>query len=193
VWAPDAIFGLLAAGVDGVNIHVRADAINAPFILGHAGLTARPLLYGLAIFTRTLGPGARLVRAVVSQPPQSRLKVWAVRLSHHVLHVLIINKGARTATVDLRLPGTGPATIQRLVAPALTSTGGVTLDGQSVGTDGKWHGRRTVETTNPVSTVNPLTARYQVTMPGYSEALVSVHTSATVRLTRGRPVTRSHG
>ena len=33
LWAPDALFTLMRAGVDGVNLHVRAYAINAPFSL----------------------------------------------------------------------------------------------------------------------------------------------------------------
>jgi hypothetical protein len=186
LWAPDAMFELLAAGVDGVNIHVRADAINAPFMLGQAGLFARPLLYGLAMFTRTLGPGARLVPAQVSEQPRSHLKVWAIRLSHHVLHVLIIDKGGRGATVNLRLPAGGMATVQRLLAPKLTSTGGVTLDGQQVGSDGRWHGERTVETANAIPTANSQTSLYRVTVPRYSEALVSVHTGVTVPLQGAR-------
>ena len=44
LWAPDALFALLRAGVDGVNLHVRAASVNAPFALGPAGLQARPLL-----------------------------------------------------------------------------------------------------------------------------------------------------
>ncbi|MGH8860499.1 MAG: hypothetical protein ACRDVG_04565, partial [Jatrophihabitantaceae bacterium] len=46
LWAPDALFTLMRAGVDGVNLHVRAYAINAPFSLTlRRGLQPRPLLY----------------------------------------------------------------------------------------------------------------------------------------------------
>ena len=47
LWAPDTLFELLRAGVDGVNVHVRTDAINAAFAFKRSGLVARPLLYGL--------------------------------------------------------------------------------------------------------------------------------------------------
>ena len=47
LWAPDTLFELLRAGVDGVNVHVRTDAINAAFAFKRDELVARPLLYGL--------------------------------------------------------------------------------------------------------------------------------------------------
>src|SRR6202012_5865798 len=79
LWAPDALFALLRAGVDGVNLHVRPPAVNAPFALGPAGLQARPLLYGLILFARTLGPDAQLValRSRLSRPAD--VGAWAGR------------------------------------------------------------------------------------------------------------------
>ncbi len=62
LWAPDALFELLRAGLDGVNIHVRTDAINAAFTLSHDGLGARPLLYGMILFARTLSADPQLAR-----------------------------------------------------------------------------------------------------------------------------------
>ena len=44
LWAPDALFALLRAGVDGINLHVRANTINAPFALTSAGLSRRPIV-----------------------------------------------------------------------------------------------------------------------------------------------------
>ena len=85
LWAPDALFSLLRAGVDGVNLHVRAAAINSPFALGPGGLQARPLLYGLILFARTLGPDAQLVtlRSHLSRPRTSRRgrSGWGATLS----------------------------------------------------------------------------------------------------------------
>ncbi len=69
LWAPDALFSLLRAGVDGVNLHVRAAAINAPFALGPGGLQARPLLYGLILFAHTLGPGRPVGDAPLASEP----------------------------------------------------------------------------------------------------------------------------
>jgi hypothetical protein len=71
---PDALFELLRAGVDGVHIHVRVYAINAAFALTDRGLVARPLLYGLILFTRTLGPDHVMVGLRVHTPPSVDLK-----------------------------------------------------------------------------------------------------------------------
>ncbi len=45
----------MRTGADGANLHVRASTINAPFTITRRGLEARPLLYGLLLFNRTLG------------------------------------------------------------------------------------------------------------------------------------------
>jgi hypothetical protein len=70
LWAPDAIFELIRAGVSGANLHVRVHAVNAPFTFDVHGLLARPLLYGLILFARALGPGARLLPVELHGPPR---------------------------------------------------------------------------------------------------------------------------
>lgn len=141
LWAPGALFALLRAGVDGINIHVRASAINAPFAITAHGLTARPLLYGLILFARALGPRARLVRIETRHPSAAAMSAWAVRVGRDTLRVLVIDRGRRSLRVSLRVPGTGAAHVQRLLAPSASSRAGVTLDGQSLAPDGSWHGR----------------------------------------------------
>lgn len=79
LWAPDTLFELLRAGVDGVNVHVRPYTINAAFAVTPRGLRARPLLYGLILFARTLGPGAQLLDARLTANHPEHVKVWAVR------------------------------------------------------------------------------------------------------------------
>src|SRR5207302_722767 len=67
------------------------------------------------------------------------------------------------------LPATGAATVERLLAPAVTSRRGVTLAGQQVGPDGGWQGARITET------VWPGAHGYVVTVPRMSAALVGMH------------------
>ena len=169
LWAPDALFELLRAGADGANVHIRENTINGPFALSAGGLNARPLLYGLLLFTRTLGPSSRLVPLRVHAAPSLHLKAWGVSVLGHTLHVLLIDKGNRAANVELNLPATGPATVQRLIAPAATSRSGVTLAGQWLGRNGRWHGQRTAQ--------RILRSRtgYHVTVAPFSAALVSVN------------------
>ncbi len=173
LWVPQALFELLKAGVDGVNIHTRADTINAPFALGPRGLQARPLLYGLLTFVRTLGSHPGLVALRVHRSHALKLAVWAVRSGGAELHVLLINENRRPVHVRLALPTSGRAVIERLLAPSVRSTSGVTLDGQWLGQNGSWQGRPT-----------PASARmthrgYRVSVPRFSAALV------TARLARG--------
>jgi hypothetical protein len=169
LWAPDALFQLLRAGVDGVNLHTRAYPINAPFAFVGGKLRARPLLYGMILFARTLGPGARLlhVRLHVRHFPQ--VKVWAVRLSGNILHVLIIDKAQRAANLRLRLPAVGRATVERLLAPSAAASRGVTLGGQHLGPNGSWRGRRRLQH------IRASAGGYQLKLPGMSAALVTVH------------------
>jgi Glycosyl hydrolase family 79 C-terminal beta domain len=168
LWAPDALFELLRAGLDGVNIHVRTDAINAAFTIGGHGLGARPLLYGMILFSRTLSSDPRLVQSTLREDPALHLKAWAVRVSGGIMHVLLINKGAEAANVHVELPASGPARVERLLAPSAASVSGVTLAGQRLGSDGRWHGRRVVQT------VARGAGGYQVTVPATSAALLSV-------------------
>jgi Glycosyl hydrolase family 79 C-terminal beta domain len=169
LWAPDALFELLRARVDGVNVHVRPRTINAAFSISSGGLTANPMLYGLILFARTLGADSHLVQLAVHTRPSLHLKAWAVRVDGDVLHVLLINKGRESTAVALHLPVTGRATVQRLLAPSATSRRGVTLDAQSLTTTGRWQGRRTTQT------ITPNAGTYTLTVPRLSAALVSMH------------------
>ena len=169
LWAPDALFTLMRAGVDAVNLHIRAYSINAPFSLTRRrGLEARPLLYGLIMFARTLGADARLVRLQMSHVRSVNLSAWAVRVRGDMLHVLVIDKSNRSVRVDLHLPATGPATVQRLLAPSASSTAGETLAGQRLGPDGTWIGARLTQT------ITAGAHGYVLTVPRRSAALVGV-------------------
>jgi hypothetical protein len=173
LWAPDAIFELIKVGAVAVNLHVRVFALNAPFRFTEGGVRARALLYGLILFTRMLGHHSRLVPVRLSSPPSLHLKAWAVRVSRHTLNVLLLNKGPRTVTVHLQLPGSGAAAVERMLAPAATSSGGVTLAGRRLGADARWRGARAVER------VARGKQGYAVAVRGISAALV------TVRVARG--------
>jgi len=178
LWAPDALFTLMRAGVDGANLHVRADAINAPFTINGGGLYARPLLYGLILFTRTLGgQDSQLVRLKLTASHSLDLSAWAVRVRGGNLHVLLLDKGKRSVRVDLHLPASGPATVQRLLAPSAYSRAGVTLDGQRLGRNAQWVGTAQTETITPGGR-----AGYVLTLPQRSAALLDVSVHPPVRI-----------
>jgi hypothetical protein len=169
LWAPDILFELLHAGVEGVNIHVRAYTVNAAFALTKGGLVARPLLYGLILFARTLGPDSRLVSVALHTQRAAHLKVWAVRVRGGVLHVLFLNKSSRPMRVTLQLPSTGPATLHRLLAPSPAARSGVTLDGQRLGSDDRWDGPLVT------GTLKRGVHGYSLSVPAWSAALVVVN------------------
>lgn len=168
LWAPDALFALLRAGVNGVNLHVRSDAVNAAFALTPGGLEAHPLLYGLILFARTLGRHAQLVRLASHLRHPLNLAAWAVRAGRDTLHVLLIDKGRHPAHVALRLPATGAAGVQRLLAPTVTSQTGVTLAGRQLGSDGRWQSLPALQRLAPREGV------YTISVRSMSAALVSV-------------------
>lgn len=168
LWAPDALFSLLRTGVDGVNIHVRANTINAPFALTVGGVRARPLLYGLILFARALGPDARSVAATVRARPALNFRAYATRTGSRTLHVVLIDKGPRAVRVALRLPATAAAGLQRLTAWSPASRSGVTLGGRWLGADGRWRG------TPATGVVTPRHGVYTVALRRASAALLTV-------------------
>lgn len=167
LWTPDVLFELLQAGVDGVNLHMRATPLNTPFRLTARGLLARPELYGLALFKRTVGPGAQLEHADVSAPAGADLTAWPVRVSGARLHVLLLNKGAHAERVTLHAAGRGPASLQRLRAPSPSATSHITLADRHIGADARWHGRRST------SRIAAAHGSYRMTVPAYSAALLA--------------------
>ncbi len=190
LWAPDALFSLLHAGVDGVNLHVREYTINAAFALTRHGIFARPLFYGLVMFTRMLGPDARLVPVEVRAPRSAGLAVWAVRVGRAGLHLLLIDKGQTGVSVALHLPATSTAGVERLLAPSVNSRGPVTLAGQSLSAKGRWRGQRVTTTVLPLAR-----DLYRINLPAGSAALVSVPLSpppaAARRVTRSARTRRA--
>jgi hypothetical protein len=166
LWAPDALFEMMREGVNGINWHIRPDLPNSPFQLSHGTLMAMPEAYGLALFARMIGPNARLESVhVVSD---ANVKVWAVR-SGLGLRVLLINKGPQDEAFHLDVAGaSSSASVTRLLAAAPAALDGVTLAGQSIGTDVRWHGQRVLASVSPQGGV------YRVRVPRYSAALVDL-------------------
>ncbi len=169
LWAPDAAFELLAAGVKAIHLHARQHAINDPFTFDPTGLQARPLLYGLMLFIRTLGPHARLVPLRLKSATDLHLKAWAVRVGARTLHLLLINKGPNALRVGLHLPTRDPASMQRLLGPSPSATTDVTLRGQTFGHEATWQGKPARTQIKPHAP-----GHYTVPLPPYSAALLTL-------------------
>ncbi|MHB8690731.1 MAG: glycosyl hydrolase family 79 C-terminal domain-containing protein [Solirubrobacteraceae bacterium] len=167
LWAPDALFSLWAAGLNAVNIHIRSFKINGPLLPVPGGFIARPLAYGLALFARAASPGGRLIPLEINAAPIYHLRAWGVETSNRQLHVLLIDKGRVAAPVQLTLKARGPARIQRLLAPSVSATSGVTLAGQAIAPDGRLTGRFVAET------IVPRHGIYTIPVPAGSAVLVT--------------------
>ncbi len=167
LWAPDALFSLLAAGVDGVNVHSRWKTPNTP-LNGVPVLQARPLFYGLVTFARMLGPGARLLRTTVHSSSALALSAWVVQARDGSTRTLLINKARNRLTVGVGLPTRSAAISEALRAPGATATSGLTLGGQTLGSDGLWHG-----TASAIAVPRSSSGLYMTTVPGYSAVLLA--------------------
>jgi hypothetical protein len=173
LWALDAVFQMARVGVDGVNIHTYPGAPYALFSFTQTdgqwhGFVA-PEFYGLEMFAQAAPPGARLLH--VSRSLGS-VKPWATRAPDGTVHVVLINEDtARSRTVAVRLPGVnGNATLERLEAPGVSARTGVTLGGQTYGTDtttGALAGSSTV------ASVAPTRRGYVVKLPRASAAMLT--------------------
>lgn len=167
LWAPDALFQMINEGVNGISWHIRSNSVNAPFLPGPGGIVAKPELYGLALFAQTTGPNARLLNTTLTSSAPINMSVWPVQ-SAHGLKVLVLNKGARPANVTLSLSNrSSRATVERMRAPNITASTGVTLGGQTISPTAQWQGKKVS------TTINGRSGTFTVPMPGYSAALLT--------------------
>ncbi len=170
LWAPDALLEMAKNDVASVNWHIRASTTNAPVIFSAHRMIARPELYGLALYARAVGDGGELPDVRLDPPHDPSLKAWAVRSRRHV-RLLIINKGAQPVSARIPVPAglsRGPGSVIRLLAPSVGATRGVTLAGQTIGADGRWHGKAVVET------IRAHSGSYRLTVAGYSAAMLTL-------------------
>jgi Glycosyl hydrolase family 79 C-terminal beta domain len=172
LWALDALFEMARIGADGVNIHTYPRATYQLFtftrVAGRWSAFVAPEYYGLEMFAQAAPPGSRLI--ATSTTNGQGVTVWATRGTDRRTRVVLVNESVYRRTIALNSGGSRHATLERLRAPRLTSTTGVTLGGRSFGpstTTGRLAGH---------STGAKLTARngqYVFTLPADSAALLT--------------------
>jgi Glycosyl hydrolase family 79 C-terminal beta domain len=173
LWVLDALFNMAAVGVDGVNIHTLPNAGYELFTFSNPAYGwqafVHPEYYGMLLFAQAFPPGARLLPV---SSPAGPVKVWATAGRDGRTRVVLINKDPTTpATVQLSLPqASGPASLERLTAPSLAATNGVTLAGQTFG-DSTQTG--TLVGVPQTETVSPVGGSYAVDLPAGSAAMLT--------------------
>ena len=176
LWATDALFSLVAAGVDGVNLHTLPGAAYQLFQFSHRdgrwrGAVA-PAYYGLLLFAQAAPVGSRLL-GVHGAPHSTRLSAWATRASDHTARLVLIDKApGHPETVEVPAPAGahGPVSVERMRAPSVRATGHVTLGGRGYGRETDSGTLRAPILQAPGRAPN---GDYVVTVPGGSAALVT--------------------
>ena len=94
----------------------------------------------------------------------------------------MINKGRRSALINLHLPTSSPAFVERLLAPSASSTSGVTLEGQVFNHQGEWQGKENLQTLTPTRN-----GSYVLRVRGESAALLTVPVAASTLNAKPQP------
>ena len=175
LWVLDELFQLARAGVDGVNIHTWKGSAGKLFDMhyrhGRWVGTVQPEYYGMLMFVQAAPPGSRLLPT--ERPNVGPLRSWAVLAPDHSIRVVLVNDSLHhTRWVLVRPPRLGRrAEVEQLEAPSAYARKGVTLGGQSFGTQtvtGRLTGPRRV------TLLRPSTRGYTVRVPAASAVMLTI-------------------
>lgn len=174
LWALDTLYALAQRGVDGVNVHTYPHATYDLFRFSTAGgrwhARVMPEYYGLQMFALAVPPGSQPL--TLSGSGTRALSAWATRGPHARIRVMLINEGAHAQRIGIRAPvQSARAALVRMTAPHATSSGGITLAGESFGaatSTGRLAGRLRV------AQVHPTGRTFVVTVPATSATLVTL-------------------
>jgi hypothetical protein len=172
LWILDALYADAQVGIDGVNVHTWPGAIYNLFkFKKRHGIwrgSVEPEYYGLLMFAHGAPPGSHLIAA---SSGNRAVRAWATRGTDGTTRLTLINDDTTSRQrVAVEVKGaSGTASVERLLAPSPTATGGVTLGGQRFGvtTTGLLPG----PSLDPP--IVPTGGRYSIVLPPASAALLT--------------------
>jgi hypothetical protein len=178
LWALNTLFEMVRVGIHGVNVHTFPGAGYELFRIARTGRRWRasvaPEYYGLLLFARAAPAGSRLLRVV--RASAGAVRTWATRSQAGTIRIVLVNTGANARWLSVRVTGAraGPAVLARLSAPFVGARRGVTLAGQSFGSQ-TFTGRLPGMANNvPVEEIG---GRYELTIPADSAGMLVVPTA----------------
>ncbi len=144
LWALDYMFTLAANGCSGVNMETGVN--HRGFISSYSPIgddeqghySAKPEYYGLLAFSLA-GRGELLTAEVDAD--SAEIKAYATRPQDGTLVLTVINKGAGTSVLDVRIGSQNQArqaSVIRLTSPAVDAKAGISLGGAEVTPTGTW-------------------------------------------------------
>jgi hypothetical protein len=172
LWSLEALFAMARVNVDGVNMQTARN-LNELFGIGrvHGRWQAevRPVYYGLMMFAQAAPAGSRLL--ALAGTAGADVNAWATRAPGGSIHVMLINDSTDHAhTVRVATSSDPPAMLERLRAPSVTAESGVTLGGQSFGSQTD---TGLLEGTPSTTIVTPVAGDYVVRLPVASAAMLT--------------------
>jgi hypothetical protein len=174
LWGLRVLFEMANVGADGVNVQTTAAATDDLFTPTESSngweAAVQPEYYGLLMFAKAVPPGARLV--ALSKSGTAPTQVWATRAPDGTIRVVVMNLASQPQSVAVNAGASlGRGKLERLEGSSLTTTSGVTLGGQTFGsetTTGRLRGRPRI------FTVRPRGHDYLVSMPPLSAAMLTI-------------------
>jgi hypothetical protein len=175
LWDLDVSFEAAQRGFNGVNFHTREGIANQLFTFTHRHGTwagdVSPDYYGLLAFAQAAPAGSALLG--VDGPTSGPLHLWATRAPNGTVRAILINMALKSGrTIALRGPKhPGAVTVERLTAPSVGATGGVTLGGRAFAS-----GTKTgylVGSPRTISIPRSRNGSYSVWVPPASAAIVT--------------------
>jgi hypothetical protein len=176
LWALDALFEMAKIGVDGVNIHTYPGYADQLFTVKRVNsrwqAVVAPEYYGLLMFAQAAPAGSQLLQ-VSGASSTNGLRAWATQARDGRIRVVLINYDvAHPKTLAVRVNATpAAATLERLQAPSVRSTQGVTLGAKTFGPQ-----TTTGVLSAPLQTVQLATTAgaYLVRLPAASAAMLTL-------------------